>query len=160
MSNDRTERQPPTGTVERTRRVRMAARPRTESGAAVRSSDLVRRSKCPSSQNSPACSLRPVARAGLPATSPTPTLSVLRALGVKAQPRRGHPRQIRYARQPQTPHPRLTRTNPPNVPAHRRRGNGVRLSTETGSRRSVQPACCAVFVCSLFFASVCRIQTR
>jgi len=32
----------------------------------------------------------------------------------------------------------------PNVPAHRRRGNDVRLSIETRSRRSVQPACSAV----------------
>jgi hypothetical protein len=33
----------------------------------------------------------------------------------------------------------------PKVPAHRRRVNGVRLSTETQCRRSVQPACSASY---------------
>jgi hypothetical protein len=33
-----------------------------------------------------------------------------------------------------------------NVPAHRRRANDVRLSTETRSRRSVQPVCSAMCV--------------
>jgi hypothetical protein len=32
----------------------------------------------------------------------------------------------------------------PNAPAHRRRATGVRLSTETQSRRSVQPVCWAI----------------
>lgn len=31
-----------------------------------------------------------------------------------------------------------------NVPAHRRRANGVRFSTKTRSQRSVQPVCFAI----------------
>jgi len=34
----------------------------------------------------------------------------------------------------------------PNAPAHRRRANDVRLSTDARSRRSVQPACSAILL--------------
>src|SRR5262249_55649421 len=42
----------------------------------------------------------------------------------------------------------------PNAPAHRRRANGVRLSTETRSRRSVQPVCWTIKSC-LFPSHLC-----
>ena len=42
---------------------------------------------------------------------------------------------------------------PPNAPAHRRRADDVRLSTETQSRRSVQPVCSAICMSFSFQAS-------
>ena len=41
----------------------------------------------------------------------------------------------------------------PNAPAHRRRADDVRLSTETQSRRSVQPVCSAICMSFSFQAS-------
>ena len=84
--------------------------------------------------------LSPTRREGRPARD-GPNSNSLRVLGVKAQTQRGHPRQIRHESQPETAHPRLTRTNPPNARTERQPPTGTVERTRrfrTAARRRTE----------------------